>query len=136
MWKNKISVESNIFQFPKRNSFWQIERVCQFCKKTFCCKTCRDRHVDKIHSNLNANCFLCASKALPVRQSEIEILLEDEQLLCHLVDKHLPLHCQLCGVLVESKEDFKSFGNLQSNNGVKMILVLKFAKLKKSLILI
>nr|XP_012235647.1 PREDICTED: uncharacterized protein LOC105679906 [Linepithema humile] len=110
MWKNKIVIESSTFQFPKRNSVWQTERVCQFCKKVFCCKKCRDRHVDEVHPDLNVNCVLCASKALPLRQSEIEIFLEDEQLLCHIVNKHLPLHCQLCGDLVESKEDFKSFG--------------------------
>lgn len=72
--------------------------------------------MNKVHSGLNADCFLCASKALPVRQSEIEILLEDEKLLCHIVDKHLPLHCQLCGDLIQSKEDFKSLGNLQNIN--------------------
>lgn len=91
--------------------------------------------MDQVHSDLNVNCILCASKPLPTRQSEIEILLEDEQLLSHIVNKHLPLHCQLCGDLVESKEDFKniSSGNLQNNNRIKKILVSKLAKIRKLL---
>lgn len=85
---------------------------CRICKKTFCCAKCRDRHVDTVHPDLNGSCFLCACQALPMQQFESENLnSEDEQLLCHIIDKHLPLHCQLCGDTFESREDFKSFGN-------------------------
>ncbi|XP_070150164.1 serine-rich adhesin for platelets isoform X2 [Polyergus mexicanus] len=89
----------------------KTDRVCRFCKDTFCCTKCRDRHMDKMHPGLNANCCLCASEILPVRHGEFDKLdLRDEELLNHIVEKHLPLRCQLCGDLYESKEDFKSFG--------------------------
>ncbi|KAL6438196.1 hypothetical protein ACFW04_004423 [Cataglyphis niger] len=89
----------------------KTDRVCRFCKDTFCCTKCRDRHVDKMHPDLNVNCCLCASEILPVRHGEFDKLdLRDEELLNHIVEKHLPLQCQLCGDLYESKEDFRSFG--------------------------
>ncbi|XP_072757121.1 uncharacterized protein [Anoplolepis gracilipes] len=63
-----------------------------------------------MHPGLNADCCLCASELLPIRHGEFEKLnLRDEKLLNHIVDKHLPLHCQLCSDLFESREDFKSF---------------------------
>ncbi|RLU15653.1 hypothetical protein DMN91_011407 [Ooceraea biroi] len=87
------------------------DKNCRICKKTFCCAKCRDRHVNEVHPGLNGSCFLCASKALPMRPFESEKLdLRNEQLLCHIINKHLPLHCHLCGDTFESGEDFKSFG--------------------------
>lgn len=113
MWKDKVFIESSHINFQNISSFiCQTDRVCRFCKDTFCCTKCRDRHVDKMHPDLNANCCLCASEILPVRHGEFDKLdLRDEELLNHIVEKHLPLRCQLCGDLYESKEDFKSFGN-------------------------
>ncbi|XP_011646914.1 uncharacterized protein LOC105433339 [Pogonomyrmex barbatus] len=109
MLGDKIFIKSVAHRFSKISHFGEVNRVCQFCKKTFCCMKCRDRHVDKAHPDVNVNCSLCASKILPIRQYEsAKLNLKDEKLLCHIVDKHLPLHCRLCGDLFESKEDFKS----------------------------
>ncbi|KAL0133471.1 hypothetical protein PUN28_000899 [Cardiocondyla obscurior] len=90
-------------------NFQRTDRVCRFCKETFCCSRCCNRHVDKDHSDVNTDCPLCASEVLSIRQGNFARLnFEDEKLLCHVINKHLPLHCKLCGVLFESKEDFKS----------------------------
>lgn len=111
MLKDKVFIKSTAYPFSKIFHFGQANRVCRFCKKIFCCSECRDRHVDKIHPNLNADCSLCASEILPMRQCEFAKLnVDDEKLLCHIVDKHLPLYCRLCGDLFESREDFKSIG--------------------------
>lgn len=89
-----------------------VSKPCKICKKTFCCAECRDRHVNKVHPGLNGSCSLCASDVLPLQLFESEKLdSENEQLLCHIIDEHLPLHCQLCGDTFESREDFKAFGN-------------------------
>jgi len=115
MLKDKVFIKSAIYQFPKIFQFGQANAACRFCKKIFCCTKCRDRHVDKVHPNVNTDCPLCASEILPIRQCEsTKLNLEDEKLLCHIVDKHLPLRCRLCGDLFESREDFKSVGNLRS----------------------
>lgn len=115
MWKDKVFIESVAYRFPRIFHFRQANRVCRFCKKTFCCAKCHDRHVNKVHSNVNADCSLCASEILPMRPYEsVKLNLEDEKLLCHIVDKHLPLRCRLCGDLFESREDFKSIGNSRS----------------------
>ncbi|XP_011253719.1 uncharacterized protein LOC105249739 isoform X1 [Camponotus floridanus] len=88
----------------------KADRVCRFCKDVFCCAKCRDRHVNKMHFDLNVDCCLCAFEILPIRYGEfMKLNLRDEELLNHIVEKHLPLHCQLCGDLYKSKEDFKSF---------------------------
>ncbi|KYN06841.1 hypothetical protein ALC62_02224 [Cyphomyrmex costatus] len=111
MLKDKIFKKSVVSRFPTTFQFGRTAVSCQFCNKIFCCTKCRDCHVDKVHPNVNADCPLCASKILPVRQYEsTKLNLEDEKLLCHIVDKHLPLCCQLCGDLFESKENFKSVG--------------------------
>ncbi|KYQ50386.1 hypothetical protein ALC60_10503 [Trachymyrmex zeteki] len=111
MLKDKVFTKSAIHRFPKTFQFGQANAACRFCKKIFCCTTCRDRHVDKVHPNVNTDCPLCASEILLIRQYEsTKLNLEDEKLLCHIVDKHLPLRCRLCGNLFESREDFKSVG--------------------------
>lgn len=110
--KDKVFSKSAAYQFPKIFQFGQAGCVCRFCKKTFCCAKCRDRHVNQVHPNVNADCALCAVETLPVRHFESANLnLEDEKLLCHIVEKHLPLRCRLCGDLFESRENFKSIGN-------------------------
>ncbi|KYN13126.1 PREDICTED: uncharacterized protein LOC108766858 [Trachymyrmex cornetzi] len=110
MLKDKIFTKSAT-RFPKTFQFGQANAACRFCKKIFCCTKCRDRHVDKVHPNVNTDCPLCASQILPLRQCEsTKLNLEDEKLLCHIVNKHLPLRCRLCGDLFASREDFKSVG--------------------------
>ncbi|XP_071566430.1 uncharacterized protein [Temnothorax nylanderi] len=111
MLKDKVFTKSAAYPFSKIFHFGQqaANRVCRFCKKTFCCVKCHDRHVDKAHPDVNADCFLCASEILPMRQCEsAKLNLEDEKLLSHIIDKHLPLRCRLCGDLFVSREDFKS----------------------------
>lgn len=111
MLKDKVFIKSAAYPFSKSFHLGQANRVCPFCKKTFCCAKCRDRHVDKVHPNVNAECSLCVSEILPMRQCEsAKLNLEDERLLSHIVDKHLPLRCRLCGDLFKSREDFKSIG--------------------------
>ncbi|XP_011698535.1 PREDICTED: uncharacterized protein LOC105456290 [Wasmannia auropunctata] len=102
------TAEQIIAHFDNTRADLMANGVCRFCKKTFCCAKCRDRHVDKVHPNVNADCSLCASEILPLRQCEsTKLNLEDEKLLSHIVDNHLPLRCRLCGDLFESREDFK-----------------------------
>lgn len=104
-----MSVIESLLNLPLRKA---SDNVCRFCQKKFCCMKCRDRHVDKVHSGLNANCSLCASKTLSMRQFEFKQLLwEDKQLWSHIADKHLPLRCILCENLFETGEDLKSVGN-------------------------
>ncbi|XP_028045840.2 uncharacterized protein LOC105839357 [Monomorium pharaonis] len=107
--KNKVFSKSAAYRIPKTFQFGQAGCVCRFCKKTFCCTKCRNRHVNQMHPNVNVDCALCASETLPVRHFEsAKLNLEDEKLLCHIVEKHLPLRCRLCGDLFESRENFKS----------------------------
>ncbi|XP_011880282.1 PREDICTED: uncharacterized protein LOC105568881 [Vollenhovia emeryi] len=95
--------------YSKTPFFGEADRVCRFCKKTFCCTKCHVRHVNKVHPNVNADCPLCASEVLSMRPYvSAKLNFEDDKLLCHIVDKHLPLHCQLCGDLFESIEDFRT----------------------------
>ncbi|XP_024888804.1 uncharacterized protein LOC112465473 [Temnothorax curvispinosus] len=111
MLKDKVFSKSAAYPFSKIFHFGQevANRVCRFCKKTFCCVKCHDRHVDKAHPDVNPDCFLCASEILPMRQCEsAKLNSEDEKLLSHIIDKHLPLRCRLCGDLFVSREDFKS----------------------------
>lgn len=107
-----MSVIESLLNLPLRHV---SDNVCRFCQKTFCCTKCRDRHVDKVHPDLNVNCSLCASKTLPMRQFEFEKLLgENKKLLSHIADKHLPLRCILCENLIETGENLRSIGNSQS----------------------
>lgn len=106
-----MSVIESLLNLPTRQI---TDNICRFCQKTFCCTKCRDRHVDKVHPNLNVNCVLCASKKMPMRQFEFEKLLsENKTLLAHIADEHLPLHCVLCEDLFETSEDLKSIGNFE-----------------------
>jgi len=135
MLKDKVFIKSD--RFPKIFHFGQANGVCRFCKKTFCCAKCRNRHVEKVHPNVNVDCSLCASEILPMRQCEsTKLNLEDEKLLCHIVDKHLPLRCRLCGDLFESREDFKSIGNLRNELIIKSYCPQLLAKIGKSLSMI
>ncbi|XP_014467430.1 PREDICTED: uncharacterized protein LOC106740676 [Dinoponera quadriceps] len=103
-----MSVIESLLNPPLRKA---SDNVCRFCQKTFCCTKCRNRHVGKVHPNLNADCALCASKTLPMRQFEAEKLLwENKKLLSHIADRHLPLRCVLCENLFETSEDLKSVG--------------------------
>lgn len=57
-----------------------------------------------------------------------KLSLDNEKLLHHITDKHLPLHCVLCGELFETEEDLKSLGNPRNKPEG---LDLNFVKIKK-----
>ncbi|XP_046427025.1 uncharacterized protein LOC124183069 isoform X1 [Neodiprion fabricii] len=78
---------------------------CHSCKKLFCCSSCRELHEQKKHPRpkTDANCCLCLSKKLRLEK------FEDAKFLCHLVIRHLPLMCVLCGQVYRSSSDLQSF---------------------------
>ncbi|XP_011142804.1 uncharacterized protein LOC105185183 isoform X2 [Harpegnathos saltator] len=116
-----MSVIESLLNLPLHQA---SDNICRFCRKTFCCTKCRDRHVNKVHSDLSANCFLCASKTLPMRQFEFEELLwENKRLLSHITDQHLPLHCVLCENLFETGEDLKSIGTCKWYSEHQQLLI-------------
>ncbi|XP_012265752.2 uncharacterized protein LOC105691674 [Athalia rosae] len=78
---------------------------CHECKKLFCCSDCRDLHEENKHPKppVKKDCLLCNFQRLPLKR------FADDDYICHLVIRHLPLQCVLCGQLYRTSSDLKKF---------------------------
>jgi hypothetical protein len=86
---------------------------CNFCKKKFCCKQCREKHEKNSHSvemdalkhdeYIKSICYLCNGQKLPLQDLKPEIMQ-------HIIEIHLPLKCSKCFRLFEDFNELCEFG--------------------------
>ncbi|KAK9303514.1 hypothetical protein QLX08_004824 [Tetragonisca angustula] len=82
----------------------ETSRNCYVCKKLFCCAKCRERHEENKHTKRYPNCPFCMNQKFPLR------CFEDKALVSHIVTRHLPLYCYLCGEIFKQSKDLESLG--------------------------